>query len=64
MISKPKILLIYTGGTIGMIQSENGTYAPFSLKSLIDFVPQVDCLGIEILLESFDKPLDLSLIHI
>jgi L-asparaginase len=62
MISKPKILLIYTGGTIGMIQSENGTYAPFSLKSLIDFVPQVDCLGIEILLESFDKPLDSALI--
>ena len=29
MASKKKILLIYTGGTIGMIRSPEGVYTPF-----------------------------------
>jgi len=62
MKSKPKILVIYTGGTIGMIQSENGTYIPFSLEGILDSVPQINYLGIDVVLKSFEKPLDSALI--
>jgi L-asparaginase len=59
---KPKILVLYTGGTIGMIQSKNGTYVTFSLEGLLDCVPQVNHLGIDILVESFENPLDSAFI--
>ena len=56
MKSKPKILVVYTGGTIGMIQSENGTYIPFSLEGLLESVPQINHLGIDVILKSFENP--------
>lgn len=62
MKSKPKILVVYTGGTIGMIQSENGTYIPFSLEGLLESVPQINHLGIDVILKSFENPLDSALI--
>jgi L-asparaginase len=58
----PKILVIYTGGTIGMIQSKKGTYIPFSLQGILDSIPQINHLGIDILVESFEKPLDSAFI--
>lgn len=62
MKSKPKILVVYTGGTIGMIQSGNGTYIPFSLEGLLESVPQINHLGIDVILKSFENPLDSALI--
>ena len=62
MKSKPKILVVYTGGTIGMIQSENGTYIPFSLEGLLESFPQINHLGIDVILKSFENPLDSALI--
>ena len=55
---KPKILVVYTGGTIGMIKSELGTYVPFSVDGLLGYVPQIYNLGVDIVIESFEKPLD------
>ena len=59
---KPKILVIYTGGTIGMIKSELGTYVPFSVDGLLGYVPQIYNLGADIVVESFEKPLDSAFI--
>ncbi len=59
---KPKILVIYTGGTIGMIKSELGTYVPFSVDGLLGYVPQIYNLGVTVIVESFKKPLDSALI--
>ena len=36
---KNKVLLIYTGGTIGMVQDANGALQPFALDRIYDAVP-------------------------
>lgn len=38
-----KVLIIYTGGTIGMVQDENGSLHPFALDRIYDAVPQLKC---------------------
>lgn len=57
--NKSKILLIYTGGTIGMIESkDSGSYIPFSVESVLEYVPKLKSLKAEISVVSFKKPLD------
>ena len=36
-----KVLIVYTGGTIGMVQDENGSLHPFALDRIYDAVPQL-----------------------
>lgn len=36
---KDKVLLIYTGGTIGMVQDENGALQPFAMERIYDELP-------------------------
>lgn len=36
---KNKVLLIYTGGTIGMVQDENGSLQPFAMERIYDALP-------------------------
>lgn len=56
-----KVLIIYTGGTIGMINNpENGALVPFDFESLIDKVPEVHKLGVDIDNISFDPIIDSS----
>ncbi|MDE6574417.1 MAG: asparaginase domain-containing protein, partial [Muribaculaceae bacterium] len=45
--SKPKILIIYTGGTIGMVETPDGLQ-PFDFSHLMDNVPKVGQLGYDI----------------
>ena len=35
------VLIVYTGGTIGMVQDENGSLHPFALDRIYDAVPQL-----------------------
>lgn len=56
-----KILIIYTGGTIGMIENlENGSLEPFDFDHLIDNVPKIKMLDYDIDNFQFDTPLDSS----
>ncbi len=58
---QPKILLIYTGGTIGMIENpESGVLEPFDFTHLIDNVPKIKMLNYVIDNISFDIPIDSS----
>lgn len=60
-MQNPKILLIYTGGTIGMIEDiETGTLRPFDFKHLFNQVPELKRFNIEIDCISFEKPIDSS----
>lgn len=34
-----KILVVYTGGTIGMVQDENGSLHPFAMERIYDVIP-------------------------
>ena len=38
-----RVLIVYTGGTIGMVQDENGSLHPFALDRIYDAVPQLRC---------------------
>ncbi len=55
------ILIIYTGGTIGMIESEDRqTLVPFNLKHVLEQVPELKKLDAKLSSVSFDQPLDSS----
>ena len=61
MVNRPKILLIYTGGTIGMVASEDNTgLIPFDFNHLENQVPQLKKVKAEIDIESFETPIDSS----
>lgn len=61
MLSKPKILLIYTGGTIGMMKDfETGALKAFDFNQLLDKIPELKQLDCQIETFSFEKPIDSS----
>jgi L-asparaginase len=61
MQAKAKILLIYTGGTIGMMKDfENGALKAFDFSKLISKIPELKQLDCDIETISFEKPLDSS----
>jgi len=61
MRSKAKILLIYTGGTIGMMKDfESGALKAFDFSKLISKIPELKQLDCDIETISFEKPLDSS----
>ncbi|MFD0989364.1 asparaginase [Mariniflexile jejuense] len=58
---KPNILLIYTGGTIGMIKDfKTGVLKAFDFKTLLDKIPELQLLECTIETVSFDEPIDSS----
>ncbi|HNX24640.1 MAG TPA: type I asparaginase [Spirochaetota bacterium] len=62
MKKKPiSILIIYTGGTIGMIQDPlTGSYSPFNFQNIIDEVPEIKRFGYNFSSVEFDTPVDSS----
>ena len=60
-MNKPRILLIYTGGTIGMIKDQRtGELRSFNFEYIYDHVPELGRLNIELESISFDRPIDSS----
>lgn len=58
---KPNILLIYTGGTIGMVKDfETGTLKPFNFDQLLERIPELHLLDCKINTYSFENPIDSS----
>lgn len=61
VISKPKILIIYTGGTIGMIKDpETGQLKSFDFNHIYKHVPEIHRLNVELTTISFEQPIDSS----
>jgi L-asparaginase len=54
------VLLIYTGGTIGMIEDASGTLRSFDFKYLKKHVPEINRLNFNIESIQFDVPIDSS----
>ncbi|MBP8033214.1 MAG: type I asparaginase [Bacteroidia bacterium] len=62
--SKPSVLLIYTGGTIGMMQdARTGELKPFNFKALSKQIPELEKFDIELSSISFKHPIDSSNMH-
>ncbi|MEO8255087.1 MAG: asparaginase [Flavobacterium sp.] len=61
MNSRTKILLIYTGGTIGMSKDfESGSLKAFNFSKLLQRIPELKQLDCEIETISFQTPIDSS----
>ena len=61
MKKKSNILLIYTGGTIGMIKdSETGALENFNFNDLLEYIPELNLLDCNVSSKSFSKPIDSS----
>jgi L-asparaginase len=64
MPSKATILLIYTGGTIGMMKDfETGALKAFNFSKLLQRIPELKLLDCDIETVSFEKPIDSSNIN-
>ena len=62
---KPKILLIYTGGTIGMVKDfETGALKAFDFNELLSRIPELHLLDCQIETFSFEVPIDSSNMNI
>jgi L-asparaginase len=58
---KRKVLLIYTGGTIGMEKNyETGALMPFNFSNIFSKIPEMKLLECEVSVHPFEKPLDSS----
>lgn len=65
MERKATILLIYTGGTIGMIKDfETGALRAFNFDDLLQHIPELKILDCEIATTSFETPMDSSSINL
>ncbi|HET6559804.1 MAG TPA: type I asparaginase [Prolixibacteraceae bacterium] len=61
MENKPSILIIYTGGTIGMVQkSTNGLLVPVKFDHIQEEVPDLHRLGYNLQVVTFSPPIDSS----
>ena len=61
MLTKPNILLIYTGGTIGMVKDfDSGVLKAFNFSELLQNIPELKQLDCHIETISFETPIDSS----
>ncbi len=54
------ILIIYTGGTLGMVHNEDGALIPFDFSSILDHIPSLRKLQLNLTVMSFEEPIDSS----
>lgn len=65
MENQPKVLMIYTGGTIGMVNDfQTGELKAFDFKHIYNHVPELKELNVALTTESFSHPIDSSEINI
>ncbi|QCX37171.1 asparaginase [Aureibaculum algae] len=61
MTNKPEILLIYTGGTIGMVKDyESNALKAFDFNHLFEKIPELKQLNCNVESVSFEEPMDSS----
>lgn len=65
MSNCPKVLMIYTGGTIGMVNDlKTGELRAFDFDHIYTHVPELEHLNVELTTESFGHPIDSSEINV
>jgi L-asparaginase len=55
-----RILIIYTGGTFGMTYDPNGVLIPFDFNLILEHLPTLKNLALELTVVSFETPIDSS----
>ncbi|HCD89566.1 MAG TPA: L-asparaginase 1, partial [Algoriphagus sp.] len=54
------VLIIYTGGTLGMAYDESGSLVPFNFGQILEKIPILSNMDIAITVISFPEPIDSS----
>ena len=57
---KARIMIVYTGGTFGMTRDANGVLIPFDFNHILEHLPTLRSLLLDITVISFDQPIDSS----
>jgi len=60
---RSRILIIYTGGTFGMTYDKDGVLIPFDFASILEHLPALKNLLLEMTVVSFETPIDSSNIN-
>src|SRR4051812_44752137 len=58
--AQARVLIIYTGGTFGMVYDKDGVLLPFDFSLILEHLPTLRSLLLEITVISFDEPIDSS----
>lgn len=58
--AKSRVMIIYTGGTFGMTYDAQGVLIPFDFARILEQLPTLRNLFLEITVMSFDQPIDSS----
>ncbi len=54
------LLIIYTGGTVGMVKDKHGSLVPFNFQNIIDHIPALKSFQIGLAVYSFNDLIDSS----
>lgn len=54
------ILIIYTGGTLGMVYDRSGSLVPFNFGQILEQIPNLTNMNVSITVISFPQPIDSS----
>lgn len=57
---RAKVLIIYTGGTFGMVKDKSGSLVPFDFSLILEHLPTLRNLFLELTVISFADPIDSS----
>lgn len=58
--ARSRVMIIYTGGTFGMAYDKEGILVPFNFSLILDQLPTLRNLFLELTVVSFDHPVDSS----
>lgn len=62
--ARSRVMIIYTGGTFGMMYDAEGTLIPFNFSDISEQVPTLKNLFLDLTVVSFEEPVDSSNINI
>ena len=54
------VLIIYTGGTMGMSYDQSGSLVPFNFEGILNEIPELKSMDLELTVVSFAEPIDSS----
>jgi len=60
---RSRILIIYTGGTFGMAHDKDGVLIPFDFGLILEHLPTLKNLSLQLTVVSFENPIDSSNIN-
>lgn len=58
--AQANVMIVYTGGTFGMVRNKEGALMPFDFALILEHLPTLRNLYLDLTVVSFDEPIDSS----